>query len=49
MPTTRAVAREPRTRVRAVRRITCDVVLLVGKLRAFFTLECDNHAAEMLE
>jgi len=49
MPTTRAVARKPRTRVRAVRRITWEVVLLVGGLRAFFTPERDVHAAEMLE
>jgi len=49
MPTTRAVARKPRTRVRAVRRITWEVVLLVGRLRVFFTSERDNHAAEMLE
>ena len=49
MPTTRAVTRKPRTRVRAVRRITWEVVLLVGRLRAFFTSERDNNAAEMLE
>jgi len=49
MPTTRAVARKPRTRVRAVRRIIWKVVLLVGRLRAFFTSERDNHSAEMLE
>jgi len=49
MPTTRAVARKQRTRVRAVRRITWKVVLLVGSLRAFFTSERDNQAAEMLE
>jgi len=49
MLTTRAVARKPRTRVRPVRRITWEVVLLVGKLRAFFASERDNHAAEMLE
>jgi len=49
MPTTRAVARKPCTRVRAVCRITWEVVLLVGGLRAFFTSERDNHAAEMLE
>jgi len=49
MPSTRAVAREPRKRVRAVRRITWEVVLPVGRLRAFFTTECDNNAAEMLE
>jgi len=35
--------------VRAVRRITWEVVLLVGRLRAFSTSERDNHAAEMLE
>jgi len=49
MPTTRAVARKPRTRDRAVRRISWEVVLLVGSLRAFFTSRSDNHAAEMLE
>ena len=49
MPTTRAVARMPRTRVRAVRLITFDVVLLVGRLRAFYASERENHAAEMLE
>jgi len=49
MPTTRAVARKPRTRVRAVSRITWEVVLLVGRLRAFFTSERDKNAAEMLE
>ena len=49
MPTTRAVVRKPRTRVRVVRRITWEVVLLVGRLRAFFTSERDKNAAEMLE
>jgi len=49
MPTTRAVTRKPHTRVRAVRRITWEVVLLVGRLHAFFTSERDNNAAEMLE
>ena len=35
--------------MRAVRRITWEAVLLVGRLRAFFTSERDNNAAEMLE
>ena len=32
--------------MRAVRRITWEVVLLVGRLRAFFTSERDNNAAD---
>jgi len=49
MAKTRAVARKPRTRVRALRRVTCEVVLLVGRLRVIFTSERKNRAAEMLK
>jgi len=49
MPTTRAVVRKPRRRVRAVRRLTWEVVLLAGRLPAFFTSERANNAAQRLE
>jgi len=48
MPTTRAIARKPCTRVRAERRITWEVVLLAGRLRVIFTSERVNNAAEIL-
>jgi len=47
--TTRAVARNLRDRVRALSRITWDVVFLATRLPAFSTSERDNDAPEILE
>jgi len=46
---TRVVDRHPRERVRALCRITLEVVLLVIRQRPFLTSERDHDAPEMLE